>query len=267
MTPYTTWTCLSIFTCVAYFLFPEYREVICVLVCALLAVFVRGIISIRSNFFCKALCNKPGETEILCLTFDDGPDPGLTDDVLELLQQYGFSATFFVIGNQALKHPEIVSKAFGLGHTIACHDLNHSNISNFRMSRALLRDISESQRIIEGIIHKKPLLYRPPMGLMNPHVPGALKQLHMHCIGWNKSVRDAGNRRQKRFTLIPQLARPGSIVLLHDCLPRPELKKEFLEQLEKLLQAIKENGLRPAGVGELLDLKVYEQVESNPAYS
>jgi Predicted xylanase/chitin deacetylase len=258
MTPYTTWTCLSIFTCVAYFLFPEYREVICVLVCALLAVFVRGIISIRSNFFCKALCNKPGETEILCLTFDDGPDPGLTSNVLELLGRYGFTATFFVVGNKAANHPEIVKKAFDLGHTIACHDLSHSNFSNFRMSRALLRDISASQNIIEGIIGKKPLLYRPPIGLINPHVPGVLKQLNMQCIGWNKSVRDAGNRRGKRFKVIPKLAQPGSIILLHDCLPKQKLKMDFLEHLEKLLQAIKKKGLRAVGVGELLDLKVYE---------
>jgi len=77
------------------------------------------------------------------------------------------------------------------------------------MSKALLRDISESRRVIEAIIHKKPLLYRPPVGLMNPHVPGVLKQLRMHCIGWNKSIRDAGNRRQKTIYTIPQISATG----------------------------------------------------------
>jgi peptidoglycan/xylan/chitin deacetylase (PgdA/CDA1 family) len=258
VTPFKTWLCMSALLCAAFFLFPALRPCISVVVIALLAVFIRGIISIRSNFFCRVYCSKPGEIEKLCLTFDDGPDPGLTNDVLDMLGRYGFTATFFVIGNKSANHPEIVKKAFDLGHTIACHDLTHDNASNFRMSRALLRDISESRRIIEAIIHKKPLLYRPPIGLMNPHVPGVLKQLNMQCIGWNKSVKDAGNRRQKRFTVFPKLAQPGSIILLHDCLPKPELKKEFLDNLEKLFQIIKEKGLRPVGVGDLFNFNEYE---------
>jgi peptidoglycan-N-acetylglucosamine deacetylase len=258
MTPFKAWICISALSCAAFFLFPEFRAVICVLTIALLAVFAWGIFNIRSNFFCRVYCSKSGEIEKLCLTFDDGPDPGLTNDVLDMLGRYGFTATFFVVGNKAVDHPEIVKKAFDLGHTIACHDLTHSNASNFRMSRSLLRDISESQRIIEAIIHKKPLLYRPPVGLINPHVPGVLKQLNMHCIGWNKSARDAGNRRQKRFSLMPQLAQPGSIILLHDCLPKPEFKKEFLKNLEILFQAIKEKDLRPVGVGELLNMSEYQ---------
>ena len=258
MTPFKAWVSLSVFSCAAFFLFPEFRPAISLLVIALLAVFIRGIVNIRSNFFCKAYCNKPRESEKLSLTFDDGPDPGLTNDVLDMLARNNFTATFFVVGRKAANHPEIVKKAFALGHAIACHDLTHGNASNFRMSRALLRDISESRRIIEAIIDKKPLLYRPPVGLMNPHVPGVLRQLNMHCIGWNKSVKDAGNRRQKRFAMIPNLAQPGSIILLHDCLTKAEFKMKFLQQLENLFQAIKEKGLRAVGVGELLNIKAYE---------
>lgn len=258
MTAFKAWVCLSILVCTAFFLFPELRMVLCVPAVALLAIFARGIFSIRSTFFCTAYCNKPGETEKCCLTFDDGPDPELTNDVLDMLGRYGFTATFFIIGNKAANHPEIVEKAFDRGHSIACHDLTHGNSSNFRMSRSLFREISESRRLINEIIHKKPSLYRPPMGLMNPHIPNVLKQLNMHCIGWNKSACDAGNRRQRQFNAIPHLAQPGSIILLHDCLPKPELKKEFLEHLEKLFRVIQERGLRPVGVGELLDLKVYE---------
>lgn len=258
ITPFKAWTYISALSCAAFFLFPKLHVAISVLVIVLLAVFIRCITSIRSNFFCTVYCNKPGENERLCLTFDDGPDPGLTNDVLDMLGRYGFTATFFVVGNKAANYPEIVKKASELGHAIACHDLSHGIASNFRMSRALLRDITESRRITEVVINKKSLLYRPPIGLMNPHVPDVLKQLHMHCIGWDKSASDAGNRRKKRISLIPQLAQPGSIILLHDCLPKPELKMEFLEHLEKLFQAIKEKGLQPVSVGELFNIKVYE---------
>ena len=259
MTPFKIWAVASVVACAAFFLFPAFRPFVCAVVAMLLAVFAWGIFSIRSNFFCAVFCGKPHETQRLCLTFDDGPDPNLTNDVLDLLDRYGFTATFFVIGNNALIYPEIVKRAWDLGHTIACHDLSHSILSNFRMSKALLRDISTAQNIIKGIIGKTPTLYRPPIGLMNPHIPGVLRQLGMHCIGWNKSAKDAGNRRQKRFKFIPRLARPGGIILLHDCLPKPELKSGFLLQVEKLFQAIKERGLKPVGIGELLGISEYEE--------
>jgi peptidoglycan/xylan/chitin deacetylase (PgdA/CDA1 family) len=258
MTPFKVWVRLSALTCVAFFLFPEFRVAIGVITGVLLMVFAWGVVRIRSNFFCKVYCSKPVENKKLCLTFDDGPDPGLTNDILDMLCRYNFTATFFAIGNKAANHPEIVKKAFDLGHTIACHDLTHSTVSNFRMSKALLRDISASQRIIEGIINKKPMLYRPPVGLMNPHIPGVLRQLDMRCIGWNKSVGDAGNRRQEKFSKLPKLAQPGNIILLHDCLPNPELKKEFLENLENLFRAIKEKGLQPVSIGKLLNVSEYQ---------
>jgi peptidoglycan/xylan/chitin deacetylase (PgdA/CDA1 family) len=259
ITPFKIWTVASAGACAAFFLFPSFRPFVCALVTVLFAVFAWGIFSIRSNFFCTVFCGKPQETQKLCLTFDDGPDPELTDDVLDLLDRYGFTATFFVIGNNALNYPKIIKRAFNLGHTIACHDLSHGNLSNFRMSKALLRDISASKNIIKEIIGKTPLLYRPPMGLMNPHIPGVLRQLGMHCIGWSRSAKDAGNRRQKRFNFIPQLAQPGSIILVHDCLPKPELKSGFLLQLEKLFQAIKEGGLKPVGIGELSGISEYQE--------
>lgn len=258
MTPFKIWTVASSAACAAFFLFPALRPFICASVAVLLSVFAWGIFSVSSNFFCTVFCGKPQETQKLCLTFDDGPDPNLTNDVLDLLDRYGFTATFFVIGHNALRNPEIIKRAADLGHTIACHDLSHGNLSNFRMSKALLRDISASRNIIKEIIGKTPLLYRPPMGLMNPHIPGALLQLGMHCIGWSRSAKDAGNRRQKRFKLIPKLAQPGGIILLHDCLPKPELKSGFLLQVEKLFQTIKERGLKPVGVGELLGISEYE---------
>jgi hypothetical protein len=93
---------------------------------------------------------------------------------------------------------------------------------------------------------------------MNPHIPGVLRQLDMRCIGWNKSVGDAGNRRQEKFSKLPKLAQPGNIILLHDCLPKPELKKEFLENLENLFRAIKEKGLQPVSIGKLLNVSEYQ---------
>ena len=81
---------------------------------------------------------------------------------------------------------------------------------------------------IKNIIGKKPLLYRPPVGLMNPHVPGVLKKFNMRCIGWSKSAGEAGNRRLAKINKISTLAGAGEVILLHDTLPNPEYKQASL---------------------------------------
>jgi len=255
--PFYAWVITYAACNAALFLIPAFRPLFLGVALLHVAVLVWGITNIRSQFFGKVLFRAAGATKKCALTFDDGPDPGLTSAIVDLLNAYGFKATFFAIGNKARSYPAIVKKAFDAGHCIGCHDLTHAVTSNFRMTESLILDISAAQRIIYTIIGKTPLLYRPPVGLMNPHVPIALTRLNMTCIGWNRRVRDAGNRRIKTLVGLPALAKPGSVILLHDCLPKPEMKPVFLAQLEKLLQTIKEKGLEPVRVDELFEVKAY----------
>jgi hypothetical protein len=97
------------------------------------------------------------------------------------------------------------------------------------------------------------------MGLTNPHVPIALARLNMECVGWTARLRDYGNTKLEKLTPMAELARPGAVVLLHDCLPLPEYKLFFLERFEKLLKTIREKDLQPVGVDELLGLKAYDR--------
>ena len=230
------------------------------LVIALLHIplFIRGIIDIRNCFFCHAYCHKDSEKNALALTFDDGPDPKITPLILELLQQFGFKATFFVIAKNAERYPKLTKQICEQGHTIACHDLDHRYTSNFRLTKKMLSEIGEAQKIIYNLTGKKPLLYRPPVGLTNPHLAVALKKLNMYCIGWSGSVGDGGNRFPKRFSLIPELARPGSVVLLHDSIPNENYREQLLLEIEKLFQSIRDKNLSTIGVDELFRLKPYE---------
>ncbi len=256
ITPFRGWIITFSLSCLA-FVFPDLRAIATALLFVHAIVFTWGIFDIRSGFFGKVYCRAAGKTNTIALTFDDGPDALLTPAVIDMLAAFGFKATFFVVGRRALYSPETVKRAFDAGHIIASHDLTHALLSNFRLSAALFRDISESQRVIERIIGKRPLLYRPPVGLMNPHVRGVLSRLTMTCVGWSASARDAGNRRTKKLYKLHTLAQPGTIILLHDCLPKPENKQVFLEQLERLLRTIQEKGLQPVGVDELLNVRAY----------
>jgi peptidoglycan/xylan/chitin deacetylase (PgdA/CDA1 family) len=258
MTPFRFWLSSVVIIVAAFVMLPHSRPVIGLLFVPYVAVFVWGIVDLKSLFFLKAYTRNKYETAALCLTFDDGPEPKLTNDILDLLSKFAMKATFFVIAEKAQKHPAFVKRAFAEGHLIASHDLSHSLLSNFRFSSTMTNDIAASQKIIENIIGKKPLLYRPPVGLANPHLGTALARLSMYCIGWSRSARDRGNRRIKNIRSIAGLSKAGRVILLHDCLPKPEYKQEFLAQLEKLLTNIKAAGLRTIGIDEMFDISAYE---------
>jgi peptidoglycan/xylan/chitin deacetylase (PgdA/CDA1 family) len=126
------------------------------------------------------------------------------------------------------------------------------------MTKQLVRDISASQGIIKDSIGKKPLLYRPPVGLTNPHTFSAIKKLGMTCIGWNMRAGDAGNRRLSGIKKISSLAKPGAVVMVHDCLPVPQYKADILEQVEKICISIREQKLSAIHIGEMFTVPVYE---------
>lgn len=243
----------------ALFFLPGYRMAAgCVIVVHVLLL-ICGVIAIRAQFFGRVFIKAGKDTRLIALTFDDGPDPLMTPDIVALLGRYDLKATFFIIAAKALRCPDVVRQCFDQGHTIACHDLRHSNTSNFRRTKQLLKDISESRKIIHAIIGKEPLLYRPPMGLMNSHVLRALKKLGMYCVGWSRKANESGNRKINAIKKIHALAGPGAVVLLHDVLPMPEYKEEILRQMEALFKSIHENKLNAIAVDELFKVIAYKE--------
>ncbi len=193
----------------------------------------------------------------LALTFDDGPDPALTPDVLDMLDRYGFRATFFLVARRAERHPELVRQILSRGHQIGCHDLDHSNLSNFRLTAGFRRDLGEAQALLTGIAGRAPSLYRPPVGLTNPHLFPVLRELGMHCVLWSRSAWDAGNRNSAHIRRLETLPEGGAIILLHDALPRPELKTEVLEHLGLLFGEIRRRKLLPGRLDELLGIPTW----------
>jgi peptidoglycan-N-acetylglucosamine deacetylase len=114
-----------------------------------------------------------------------------------------------------------------------------------------------AQKIIETLIGRAPRFYRPPVGLSNPHLRKALINLQMKCVGWSSSVRDAGNRHPHTFKHFHLMARPGSVILLHDVLPKLELKDLYFVELEKLFIQIRKKGLTSVTVDKLFTEEAY----------
>jgi len=176
------------------------------------------------------------------LTFDDGPVPGTTENVLAILKKYQVKATFFVVAEQAKEHRQTTNKIIKDGHSIGNHSLNHSFRPFFSGRKKMLEWISTSEEILQDLTGVKSVGWRSPAGIQTPPLHYALNKLQIPLIHWNIRYYDslwtwtwhAAESSIENIT-------PGSIILLHDR-QKKRNEKNFLETLERFIPALKERG-------------------------
>ena len=167
------------------------------------------------------------------LTIDDGPDPASTPRVLELLKAHGAKATFFVVGSQVAKHPDLARMIVAEGHTIANHTLTHP-LGTFWCASP-----SRTAREIEGcigalLIADAPFerYFRPPVGVRNPFLEPQLAARGMRLVLWNARGFDGGSRSAvSALAAISGSVKPGAILLSHEAGPGAAKRIRFLELL------------------------------------
>jgi peptidoglycan-N-acetylglucosamine deacetylase len=245
------WKAVAVLTAVAFFAWGGWIWIAVFL--GLLVVLGFGVARPGWRFFGHIVVDA-GDPGKIALTFDDGPDPAFTPDILGWLKAHGFVANFFLVGRKVRLHPDLARRIQAEGHLVASHTYDHSHFSNFRLTRALVRDLDRVRSAFRDVLGCDPLLHRPPVGLTNAHLFRALGKRGMTCICWNSAGRDAGNRRLAGIGKIGGLARPGAIVVLHDVLPKPELKGLVLEQLAHLAVEIDRQGLVTGRLDDLLGI-------------
>lgn len=159
-----------------------------------------------------------GKGEGVLLSFDDGPTPGVTERVLEILGRYGVKATFFMLGEKAEKYPELVEKVRAAGHTIGNHSYSH--LRGTRVStRRYLADVERANALLtpsEKVEYVK--LFRPPYGKMWPWQKWALLRRGYTIWLWDVLTYDYDSRYSAEdiVGIVKRYAREGSIILLHD---------------------------------------------------
>jgi peptidoglycan/xylan/chitin deacetylase (PgdA/CDA1 family) len=144
--------------------------------------FVEGLRP-TSSLFGRCLVAPKNPNEI-ALTFDDGPNPRWTPQLLDLLAKYNVRATFFLIGQFAVKQRELVRRTHEAGHLIGNHTWTHPNL--FRTDRAKTRkELDETTNRLQQITGTRVRFFRPPYGFRRPHTLLIARELGMIPVTWN----------------------------------------------------------------------------------
>lgn len=187
----------------------------------------------------------------IALSFDDGPHPVYTPEVLSVLKKYNIKATFFVIGENANYYPDLVRQINEEGHELGNHTFTHTLSKNIN-DKVLTYEIIKSHETIKDICGYDVKLFRPPGGIINDKVKETAGELGYKIVLWNIDTRDWAHSSVGSITKnVLSNTKSGSIVLFHDYIYK---NSPTVEALEKIIPKLKEQGYTFVTVGELIDL-------------
>ncbi|WP_225906974.1 polysaccharide deacetylase family protein [Methyloradius palustris] len=153
----------------------------------------------------------------IALTIDDGPDPVVTPQVLDILDKYRVKATFFCIGIKALKYPDLCREIVRRGHAIENHSQKHRHNFSLLGLAGFERELQTAQNTLSTITGQTPKFFRAPAGLRNPFLEPVLAKLGLRLVSWSVRAFDTrvSNVDNVKNKLLSGL-QPGAILLLHD---------------------------------------------------
>ena len=187
----------------------------------------------------------PAETNYIALTFDDGPNRGTTDRLLDGLRERGASATFFLVGEEAAANLELVKRMKAEGHQIGNHTWSHVRLEN-ALQDTVQQEIRKTEELLTEVLGPSEYWLRPPYGLISP---GTEKEIKTPMVKWSVDPRDWESRdTAKVVKAVLKDAKPNSIVLLHDIYPTS------VDAALKIVDTLQKEGYCFVTVEELLRL-------------
>ena len=185
----------------------------------------------------------------VALSFDDGPHPTYTAEILEILKENGVKSTFFVVGQNAREHPDLVRRIAEEGHEIGNHTDSHAFLRDLSLA-AMCKEVTEASDTIEEITGRRPVLFRPPGGSYSDSKIRVLSEMGYVSVLWSKDTRD-WTRPSVQSIVDAALTdlKGGDIILFHDFngpqSPTPDA-------LRRIIGEIKNQGFEIAPVSEVL---------------
>lgn len=190
--------------------------------------------------------------KVVALTFDDGPHPRFTDQILQILEKEGVRATFFEIGSNVEAYPDVTRRVIAAGHEIGNHTYGHP-IAKTISARELEEEIEKTDALLRAAGYCGNALFRPPQGICSDALPGVLEKSNKAAILWNIDTRDwAHTPSEQIVSEIEKTVCGGDIILFHDYVSG---ESTTIPAIKKLIPLLKQRGYQFVTVSELLSLK------------
>lgn len=195
----------------------------------------------------------PTSQNAVAITFDDGPNPIYTPQVIEIFSNAKGKATFFMIGEQMRNHPEIVKQVAVQGHEIGNHTYTHPKLSQLS-SAECWEEIQETEKLIEELAGRKPVVFRPPYLDYNQETVSILQQKEYPMIGAvNLEAQDWEQPGVGHIlTKSRDAVKNGSILIFHDGYGD---RSQTIEAVRMLVSELTLQGYQLVTVSELLELR------------
>jgi peptidoglycan/xylan/chitin deacetylase (PgdA/CDA1 family) len=189
--------------------------------------------------------------QVVALTFDDGPRSGQTEAVLDLLKRHGVKATFFMVGQNLERHPELAARALAEGHELGNHSYSHHRLI-FKSPSRVQEEIDKTDALLRAVGVRGDILFRAPYGKKLLVLPWLLARGHRKDILFDVVPRDDDTQDVELLTSrVMATVRPGSILLFHD---GGRDKPGTLQAVDIVLEKLRAQGYRFVTVSELLAL-------------
>lgn len=200
----------------------------------------------------RRVTNKP----YVALTFDDGPNPIFTPQILDILKEHNVTATFFMVGKHIEKYPDIAKRVYLEGHEIGNHTYAHRDLIT-ASKRTLLAEIHKADKAIKSVIGVKTKLFRPPRGLISAANRKIVTRLGYLIVLWTVSAMDwSGLSPKVMARRVKRYVRNGCIILFHDsgALVRSEGGKRgnTVEALPLIISDLRRKGYQIVPLSQML---------------
>ncbi|USG67906.1 polysaccharide deacetylase family protein [Brevibacillus ruminantium] len=212
----------------------------------------KSTIDIRSYKAQGVVWNVRTNKKVIALTFDDGPNPLYTTQILDLLKQYHANATFFVTGMQVQRNPKLAKRQVQEGHELGNHTYNHPKMSRLTKVQIQQELSRTNQAILSATGQQPPLLFRPPGGYIDQAMVNAAKEVGYSVVLWSFHQDTQDWKRpgvRKIVKKVVNHARAGDIVLFHD---HGGNRSQTVKALKQILPALQKKGYRFVTVSDLM---------------
>ncbi|WP_407269778.1 polysaccharide deacetylase family protein [Radiobacillus sp. PE A8.2] len=189
----------------------------------------------------------------VALTFDDGPDPRFTPQLLDVLKEHNVKATFFLMGARAAAYPDLIQRIINEGHIIGNHTYWHPNLVEAGDIETLEREIMQTEDILNVVIGYRTKLFRAPYGFLDNEIVEKLISLNYTVVGWSVDSLDWQELPPVQIAdnVLSNL-HPGAIILMHDGADWEGDRTNTIEALRQIIPEIREQGLAFETVPQLL---------------